>query len=277
MSVFQQTIKAYAPPSWGFVRNLGKLLESVGATFDGAMERMYLSRSSGLVQTSSFGAAEPVALEYHARDRGIRLYPTEPIASRRSRLSRFRQLHQRRATHRGEMENAQPYFLPGALPMIRIVHQRGNGASCVWHTLTADGVYSSDQKFPSNWDFDGVDAKWSRWWAIVYTGGTRIVGGETTYGDGSTYNGGQVYGGLSQQTIADIVALFEDWKGAHSTLWGVILTQDDTLLSPAGTSATDPDGWTTYPIGNWGYIIDPDTGLPTRDPRLLFIHDLGQG
>lgn len=276
MSVFQQAIKAWAPQSWGLVPNLGRLLESCGATFDAAMERMYLSRSAGLVQPSSFGACSPAAFPFHASDRGLRLYPTEPDASKRFRLSRWRQLHQRRGTHRGELEHAQPYFLPGALPTLRIVHQRGSGSSSLWHSVTPDGIYGTTLQGPSNWDFDGVDAKWSRWWAIVYIGGTRIDTG-TTYDDGSTYNGGQTYDGQSASTVDDLVNLFLDWKGAHSELWGVILVRDASLLSPFGTSSVLPDGSTTYPVGNWGMIIDPATGLPTRDARLDFIYDLGQG
>ncbi len=86
-----------------------------------------------------------------------------------------------------------------------------------------------------------------------------------------------MYGGIPAGVIDDLIAMFLDWKAAHSTLWGVIVVRDSALLSPFGASSVLPDGSTTYPVGNWGYVIAPATGLPTRDPRLQFIYDLGQG
>ncbi len=272
---FQQAIKAYAP-DWMTRRWMGTLLESVGATLDAVADRFELARSSGLViPTANFAACEPADLERHAHDRGIRLYPSEPDASRRARLAQWRQLRRRRGTHRGEMEHAQPYFLPGIRPTIRIVHQAGDGSSATWHTLNQRGVYSVHVASPSNWDFDGVTLGWARAWAIVDLSGTRLDGG-ATYDDGTLYDGGAVYDGITVEQAADIVSIFKEWMSAHCALWGVILIRDSSLLSPSGTSTTDPDGWTTYPTGNWGSIVDPVTSLPTRDPRLDFIYDRGQ-
>lgn len=278
MGAFQERIKVWAPPDWGFVKNLGTLLESVGLTLDGAMERFQLSRAASLVKTAGgFDACEPEVIPYHAQDRGLRLYATEPDESQRARLAKFRQLHQRRATHRGELEHAHPYFLPGALPTMRIVHQVGDGASAVWHTVDPNGVYSMHEQTPSNWNFDGMDEQFTRWWVILCLSGTRIDDGITYYDDGSTYDGGQIYDGLAQTLFADMIDLFKDWKAAHSMMWGLILVRNPGLLQPDGLPVGSSEGWTTYPVGNWGYLVDPATNKPTRDPRLDFIYDLGHG
>jgi len=279
MSAFQQGIKTFAP--WYMVQRwCGTLIESVGATLDGVADRFDLARSNSLVRgTASFSPCEPDAFPMHSRDRGIRLYPTEPDESKRYRLSIFHQLHQRRGTHRGELEHAQPYFLPGTLPTLRMVIQASDGQSATWHTIDPNGVYSVHVAIPSNWDFDGVPEAWARAWAIIYIPGTRLDGtidGITYYDDGSEYDGGQVYDGFAPDVLADLISIFADWMSAHCALWGVIVCRDLSLLAPDGIAAAMPDGSTTYPVGNWGTLIDPSTGNPTRDERLDFIFDRGQ-
>lgn len=270
---FQERIKDFAP-GYMLQRYCATLLESVGATLDAYAERVQLGRLA-----SNPLLCQPDVFEYHARDRGITLYSTEPDASKRYRLSRFRQLHATRGTHFGEMENLRPYFLPGTLPKIRIVHQSNDATPrTTWWTINSDGTRERHLRDPSNWDWDGVAAKWARFWVILYTTGTALDGLCATYGDGSTYGeSGLVYGGLTASVISDLVAMIEDWSSAHGLLWGFALARDPSSFDPTATAITDPSGWTSLPTGNWGQVVDPTTNLPTRPPTATWIHDLGQG
>lgn len=259
-------------PWWLQGRNIGTFLESIGLTLDGALETL----------THGMRLSQPLrgdvnALPYLSTDRGIAIYPNEPDASRRYRLSQFWQLRRQFGTHQGEMRNVQPYFLPGALPVIRIVHQAGDGSSATWHTLAADGTYSVHRSTPSNWDWDGVDAKWSRYWAIVYTTGL-IPTAQPTWDGGQLWDGGSVWDGLfTSGVIDDLVSAFTDAKSAHSILWGLILAPDSASFDPTATAVVDAAGWSTLPNGKWGYVIDNVTGQPTRLPSATYAYDLGQG
>lgn len=287
---FQTYIRAAAPGYMSGGRWASVFLESVGITLDAYAERTLLGRAAAIPFSGGAKFAsglalqcEPDALPYHARDRQLTLYPTEPLASRRYRLSRWRQIHAQRGTHRGALNSLQPYFLPGALPRIRIVHQAGDGASADWHTISGSsdpggaGIYTVHRASPSNWDFDGQDAQWSRFWVILYVNGSSVDGGETEYDDGSTYNGGQVYDGVPAANVFDMIGILNDSKAAHSIMWGFIVTSDLMAFDPTATATVLPDGSTTLPIGNWGPIIDPVTHLPTRPPYAHFYLDLGQG
>jgi len=288
---FSESLRSFAP--WYMKGGrMGLLLDSVGMAMDGIAERAFLGRTAAIVHaagaTTSGGLrlqCEPDALPWHARDREIPLHVTTPVPAQRVNLAEWRQRHARRGTHRGELERVQPYFLGadglGVLPRIRTVHQDGAGAGAMWHTIAgsadlAAGIrpFTIHRQVPSNWDFDGQTTKWSRWWAIVYTSGTILEEGTTYWDDGSLWDGGQVWDGLPRAVAADIVAMFLDWHSAHSECAGVILAPDDASFDPTATATTDPDGWTSLPVGNWGQLVDPLTGLPTRLPGAVFIHDL---
>lgn len=328
-------------------RYIGTFLEAVGLTLDGAVE----SLAQGL-RLSQPLRGDSSTLPSMSLDRGIRLYSTEPVASQRYRLSQWWNLRRQFGTHQGEMRNVQPLFLPNA-PVMRIVHQAGDGSSATWHTLDASGVYTVHKHTPSNWDFDGITWKtiggvvtnatntdpieittstvngvvigqqvqiagvlgntaangihfvtaivsstrfeidvagngaytsggtvaanmWSRWWAIIYTDALGLPA-QDEWDGGQLWDGGSLWGGLLTSAQADdIVAGLRDAKSAHSMLWGVILATDPASFDPTATATTDPAGWTTLPVGNWGYVIDNVTGDPTRLPTAVFIYDLQQ-
>src|SRR5262249_18541344 len=131
-------------------RYIGGFLEAFGFVLDTAVETL----NQGLLMTQPM-RCDPSGLPELSRDRGIKLYPSEPIDSQRYRLAQWLNLHRQRGTHQGEMRHAQPYFLTSsALPLMRIVHQEGNGVIATWHTLDADGVYTVQQPNPSNWNYD---------------------------------------------------------------------------------------------------------------------------
>jgi hypothetical protein len=273
VGTFQQFIATVAP--W-FLRNknVGRFLEAFALTLDSAGD----SLAQGLHLSQPL-RCDSSALPILAGDRTLDIYPTEPDSSKRYRLSQWWQLHRQFGTHQGELRNAQPLFLPDPLPIMRIVHQDGTGRRATWHTLAGDGTYSIYKKSsPSNWNWDGQTSEWSRYWVIIYTNGLTETAPDV-YDAGNTWDDGTLWDGdPSADQIADLVAaLGADSKSAHSKLWGVILTSDPASFSPTATATTDAEGWTSLPVGNWGYVIDNTTGQPTRPPYASFIYDLGEG
>lgn len=270
IGILQSFVGTVAP--W-FVRNknVGTLLESAAFVQDAATESLVqgLKLSQPLNCDSS-------ALPYLSRDRGITLYPTEPIASQRVRLSQWWQLHRQGGTHQGGLRNLAPYFLP-VQPLMRIVHQDGNGARATWHTLGTDGAYTIHKAEPSNWNWDGVPLRWSRWWAIIYRDPMMAWLDPAQYDDGTTYDDGTLWdGGPSTAQGADIIAALKERQGPHSMLWGVAVTRDASSFDPTATAVVDGDGWSSLPTGNWGSVVDHTTGLPTRPPYASWIYDKGQ-
>lgn len=251
--------------------NAGAFLEAVGLTLDIGTQTLL----TGIRQSNPLQAFVD-NLPYIGADRGIRRYPTEPVQSYRARLQRWRQIRHYAGTHYGQMISIAPYFLPGAIPRIRIVHQMGDGTRATWHTLDPDGTYSVHVARPSNWDFDGVPWKWSRFWVII--DGSALTHDPAHYDDGTTWDGGAVWDGyLSSAARDDIVSIILASKAAHSALWGVIICDNTTDFDPMSTAVTDADGRTSLPIGNWGTAIDATTGHPSRLKGTHFIYDQGQG
>lgn len=251
-------------------RNIGTFLQSCAIVADTAVSSLDLGLR--LSQPLRCSADALPGLSY---DRSIRLYPNESQMSKRQRLAKWLVLHRQRGTHIGEMRHVQPYFLPET-PMIRIVHQDGAGASATWHTLAGDGTYTKHKQVPSNWDYDGRTAQWSRWWAIVYVPASFIS--THHYDDGCAWDDpGLVWDGFSAAVAADVVAMFREWKSAHSRLQAVIFATDPASFDPTATPATLADGSTTLPIaGNW---IRSQAADGTR-PRLhtaQWVYERGQG
>ena len=263
MSLFAEELAAYAPGYMKGPRGL-KLIGACGQAFDAMAARFWDGRDA-----SSVADCAPEVLPYHASDRGLRLYGQEPLASKRARLAQWRQLHRRRGTHRGALEHVQPYFLPAALPRVRIVHQSGSGVA-TWHGVDAARSYSMLRAF--NWNYDGQITKWSRYWAIVYPGEAGYAASHV-YGDGHTYGDGSVYGGLTATQIADLTSIFLDWKAAHSRLAAIVVAWDSASFDPSKSPAQDATGWWSLPNGKWGSTIDPVTHLGTRPPTAQWIYE----
>lgn len=214
---------------------------------------------------------DPSAFPVLSVDRTIRLYPTEPEISKRTHLANWLQIHRQRATHLGELIHSQPYFAPET-PVMRIVHQDGAGASATWWSIAADGSLSEYKAVPSNWNYDGQQEKWSRFWVILYVPSSIFT--VARYDDGRYYDDGFVYDGILTQIALDISAMILESKGAHSQLHGYILATDPASFDPTATAVTSPDGWTTLPIGNWGSSMSgPPDSVHTRLPTAFWIYE----
>ncbi len=263
-----QSFIAGLVPWWLQGPMAGAWNEALGLTLDLASETL-LSGLRGSAPLRCFVDALP----WIGADRGIRRYPNEPTSSYRRRCASFRQIKRHAGSHYGQLINLQPYFLPTNRPVIRIVHQAGDGSSATWHTLNASGEYTYWRANPSNWNWDGVDSRWSRFWVIIYVNG---VGTDAAlYDDGTTYDDGTVWDGhLTRAQVEDIIEIVNEAKAPHSVLAGVILAPDPDSFDPTATATADAFGATSLPVGNWSYATDMTTGHPTRLDGAIFAYDM---
>lgn len=249
-------------PKW-LRRDLGaRLLYVLGAAHDAFAEYVYEGVSARFPSL-----AEPMALQALGRDRGIPIYPGEPLPSQRIRLRQWRKARRLKGTAAGAMKVLQPIWYP-AVPTMRVV--AGNSTRAMWATLYGDdavaqtaGATSGTMAFhrasPTNWDWDSdyayrpEPATIHRWWAIVYAPPQvvehpALVPPSTTISVGSS---------LLTQFCNDVQFGLHEWRRAGSKISGWILAFDPTTFDPAGSGAG-------YPDGTWHHEADPVTRLPNR-------------
>ena len=284
MGFFADTIYKFTP-SWFQNPYMGTMTRAVAAAYDAMAGRVFDGRRASNPYAAGARGADGALFEcpadvlpYHSRDRGIRLYSSEPELSQRYRLSRFRQLKKTRGSHPGELLNLQPFWLSEAtsvLPTMRVVFQDNRGTpGAEWYTLSPNGLLSKRQQNTSNWNYDGQTTLRTRFWVIIHlpVGYTDAI----VYGDGSVYGGGAIYGGITSRAIADMVEAIKEAKAAHSRLAGIIATElqpTDPIpdvagvhypFDPTDTAQALTGGGTSLPVGNWADAVDPVTNLPTR-------------
>lgn len=265
VGLLQKTVGQVRP--WFMSRlNVGAFLESVVFALDVGLET--LNQAFSLTRPYQ---ADVSFLSTLAYDRGILLYQGEPVASRRTRLAMWHQLHRQRGTQQGELRNLQPFFLPGRLPLMRAVHQAGDGLSATWHTLDSDGTYSWYRAEPSNWDWDGQTTLWSRFWVIVYVDDLSVAPVVATWDGGDTWGGGAIWDSVfTAAQISAMVQAITSWKAAHEMFCGLIFATDPASFDPTASVVVNPDGTSTLPDGKWQYTVDPTTGDPTRLSTAIF-------
>lgn len=269
MSLFVGTVQrvvARVGPWFLHSRNIGRFLQAFAVVYDNSITAL----QQGLALAHPL-RSDTSAFPVQSLDRSIRLYPSEPESSKRTRLANWLQFHRQRATHLGELIHSQPYF-GVEHPVMRIVHQDGAGASATWWSIAADGTLSEHKAVPSNWDYDGQPEKWSRFWVILFAPASIIT--FARYDDGRFWDDGFPYDGVLTQVARDIAAMIQEAKAGHSQLQGYILATDPASFDPTATSVLMPDGWTTLPVGNWG---SPTSGPPdsvhTRPPTAVWIYE----
>jgi hypothetical protein len=297
MGVFSENVYRFAP-SWFQGPYMGAFLKAVASAYDDMAQRVFDGRrasnpyaAGSRTDAGILRECDASELAYHARDRGIRLYDTEALLSKRFRLSRFRQLKKLRGSHPGELQNLQPFWLSestSVLPTMRVVFQNNRGTpGAEWYTLGPTGLLSKRQRSTSNWNYDDRPELRARFWVIIHLPPGYSSG--IYYDDGaSVYDGGAVYDGISTRAIADMVDAIKEAKSAHSRLAGIIATtlQPTDLIpdavgthypfDPTDTAQTLTDGSTSLPVGNWGSIVDASTGLPTRPAWASWIFEDNQ-
>lgn len=232
---------------------------------------------------------EPFVLPIHADQRGIRLFPTESTLSKRIRVASHLVLKQKRGTHWGEIDYTRPYFAPDstaafaplAYPTFAIVFQTNEGTPrSVWYQVDSAGNRTVRCSSPSNFDIDGRPAYRSRF-AVFIDMSATWYGAPWTYDSGHTYDSGGMYDvgspAFTGAQMADVSAMLEDWKAAHSWLQWVVFWWPMTGGAPFPTWNATPtqaaSGWWSLPAGKWAQLVDPGTGLVTRPPNMVFALD----
>lgn len=257
-------------------KNIGRLLTSAARMNDD----LVISAQEGL-RLSNPLTCDVSAFPALSKDRKTPLYPNQPEASKRLALSRWRQRARSRASEYGTMVDLQTYFYtgPGALlPTIYSVHQTGDGASSVWRILGAAGSsYTDNVLHPSNFNYDGQAAKWSRVWYFIDMTGT-VYTSPYTYGDGDTYGDGIRYGEGGAMPFtgpqqADLIQIVLDDNAPHAWPAGLVFIWDASRFAWNGTPTQDASGWWSLPNGKWGQLFDPVTGRGTRPPYLEWVLD----
>ena len=261
-----QRLTARVGPWFLHSRNIGRFMQAFSIVYDNGITAL----QQGLALSHPL-RCDPSAFPVLSVDRTIRLYPSEPESSKRTRLAKWLQIHRRRGTHLGELLHSQPYFAPEH-PVMRIVHQDGAGASATWWSIAADGSLSEYKAVPSNWDYDGQTYKWSRFWVILYVPSSIFA--LARYDDGTLYDGGAVYDGMIIQIARDIAGMILESKSGHSRLQAYILATDPASFDPTATAVTSPDGWTSLPVGNWGSSMSgPPDSVYTRPRSAVWIYE----
>lgn len=248
-----------------FIRqpNIARLIEAAAFMMDTNVQTL----------AEGFKLSNPLLCDVSAfpslsKDRKIRLYPTEPEASKRYRLSRWRQIRRHDASAYGAMLNLQPYFYqtgPGGsidkskAPLIRVVHQSGDpgsGPIATWHTMSTAGAYTVYSPGSSNFNYDGRTTLWSRWWAFVDLTSNGLAA-PNLWDDGHTYNDGALYDGTGLTTgqASDIVSILIDSNPPHAWLAGVFFIVGAGLDITAAP-VQDVSGWWSLPsgAGTWGNV-----------------------
>lgn len=111
----------------------------------------------------------------------------------------------------------------------RTVDNSGN-----WFARAADGTRTALLR-QANWNWDGSAAAWARFWVVVY--GFRAA--ESTWGAGTWGDGGTWGSTASDDEVATIKAIVNDWKPAGTRCLNVILAFDAASFDP---TAPEPDG-----------------------------------
>lgn len=262
--------------------NGGKMFEAYAAVCDMLIE----TQVQGLQQGDPLRCDES-ALPLIGSHRGLRRYPTESVASYRSRLAGWREMKRHWGSHYAQMKQLQLWFSPQA-PTIKTVHQSGDGVYATWHTLFPDGRYTVQSITPSNWDWDSdygllidsdVTSKRGRYWMIVHTDllDPLLLVDTARWDAGEAWDGGALWGGMFYRAqIDDMISVTADWKAAHSELWGLIFASDPDSFDPTSTSAVESGlTSTTLPVGNWRFGVDWSTGELTRLSTAVFAFDRG--
>lgn len=203
------------------------------------------------------------ALPIIGRDRRITRGLAETDDSYATRLIGWLDAWKRAGSAYAILDQIAAYLgTPGTL---RIVTANGT-----WWTRNPDGSRERVVTLPTkNWDWDGEDDLWARFWVILYaddygwtTDGVWGTPGEVWGDDGTGW-------GLSNvpwQVGQDLRGIIAEWKSAASICKNIVISLDSSYPDPA-TPAGAP-----MPIGNWGsaYQIVAGTAVPVRDSRLLF-------
>ena len=258
-------------------RYIGTFLQACAAVMDQGIQTL----ATGLQLTNPL-LCDVSQLPILAADRGIDLYPGEPIASQRQRLAQWLPLRRSFGCAIGQMRNLVPFWQASyptkPVPRMRIVSTSGGNGFTSWWTLNPDGTTEYFVYVGSNWNWDGVFSAWSRTWLIVDISGLGFT--PQTWDGGPTWDeAGELWdGGVTYQQIQTIIASFNSPNGskaAHETLWGVIFTTDPTAFDPTDPITVNTGAGSNLPDGNWAWPVNPATGYRSWPTTAEVVYNLG--
>jgi len=235
---FRDSLDKLAPP-WLRTFWSSRLLYSFGVNVDALITCVELGVKARFPEY-----APSDALSYLGRERQIRRGFAESDASYAQRLTQWIDDRRERGGPQATMRQLQGYFTGHEVPT-RIVNPQG-----AWHTLSYQGVPAYYRKTPTNWDWDGVTASWSRYWIILYIPAT-LATTDGDWGDAGTWGDGGTWGTtLTVEQAESIRAIAKEWNPPHASCPWIILAFDQGSFQPVGSGAGFPAGnWT-----NWGAL-----------------------
>lgn len=232
LKTFRDTLEAMAPPwlrgTWG-----SRLLYSFGVSIDALIDSVTYGIKARFPEH-----APSDALPYLGRERQIRRGFAESDASYAQRLTQWVDDRRVRGCAQATMRQLQGY-LTGHDVNFRTVNGHGS-----WHTLDYLGNATHYHKDPTNWDWDGVTASWSRYWVIIYVPSSlATVDGD--WGDPGDWGDGGAWGTtLTVDQCLTIRSIIAEWNPPHADCPEIILAFDLGSFSPSGAGAG-------YPAGDW--------------------------
>lgn len=221
---------------------------------DASLERLRLGHLARFPQQDANGTPGPDdALAALGRDRGVVRGIAETSRSYAYRLTQWLVNARKRGTAFQLMKDVASYVdFDGTKGVsYRVVDMRGN-----WFSRAADGTetYSLKQE---NWNWDGVAARWARFWLIIYPGTRWLANGVWGSAGRKWGTPGATWGTTAAREHAPTIRqLISDAKPGGTRCETVIVALDDSTFDP---SAPEPDGnW-----GRWGKNVN-GVMTPTR-------------
>jgi hypothetical protein len=235
---FRDKLEAAAPPwlrnAWG-----SRLLYSIGVSIDALIEATTLG-----IKARFPGHAPSDALPYIGRERQIRRGIDEPDESYAQRLTQWVDDRRMRGCAQATMRQLQGYMAGHAVP-VSIVNPHG-----AWHSLSAAAVSSYHHQDPTNWDWDGNAAAWSRYWVILYPPADLWTDDGTWDDPGTWDDGGTWDTTATPEQVATVRAIVAEWNPPHAMCAGILIALNGADYSPLGSGAGFPAGdW-----GTWGHL-----------------------
>lgn len=205
------------------------------------------------------GIGTPTALPEIGRDRRIRRGFQETDEGYAARLTDWRYAWKHAGNAYTILRQCIGFVSPKT-PQSRLVNADGT-----WWNLEEDGATSRVVTLPTkNWDWDGQDSLWSRFWVIIYQ-----TDAQATWERDGTWGDGEVWGSdpnsswgitASVAQVKSIRTIIGDWKSAEGVCVNIIFSFDPDHFKPDDTNPPLPDGtW-----GHWS-INNGTAQVPSRD------------
>lgn len=234
MMPFRDRLATIAAAPWLRKIWLLRLLYAIALEFDALVEMLRLGARACSPET-----APSDALPVLGRERGIRRGFVESVSSYAARLIRWLFDRRMKGNAQATMRQLQGYLTGYEVP-IRIVNPQG-----AWHTLSYQGIPTYYRAIPTNWDWDGVTASWSRYWVILYPS-SALWETDGTWNDPGTWDDGGTWDSTATpDQVATVRAIIAEWNPPHAKCAGI------TIAFDAGAFRPNESG-TGFPSGDWG-------------------------